>query len=361
MHCSRIDAGSRKLELTAGWFYAVLVLVMCGWILRAFAEAMLAAGAIAAASWPLYSRFRARLPLRLRPRAAPLIFTAAISLLVLVPMSFAFGAVLTEAHALLLEIAAADSKGIAVPAWLESVPLVGPWLASRWQSELSQPGALAVWAHRADAAVFLSWAQSLGQFTLRHLLIVAFTVLLLAFLYQEGEQLAEDFRRLLRSWIGARAESYADLSVRATRASVNSMLVVALFDGFACWAAFAVAGAPHAALWAAITGLLEIVPFLGYAAVAALTLQLAVQGAATPALVSFVLGSIVLFCGDKIVRPLAARDAMRLGFVWILMGCLGGFEVLGLAGLIIGPVVLTLAREMWEQRVRDLAQPGVEK
>jgi len=42
----------------------------------------------------------------------------------------------------------------------------------------------------------------------------------------------------------------------------------------------------------------------------------------------------------------------------VLMGCLGGFEVLGLVGLVIGPVVLTLARELWEQRVRDLAATG---
>jgi predicted PurR-regulated permease PerM len=34
----------------------------------------------------------------------------------------------------------------------------------------------------------------------------------------------------------------------------------------------------------------------------------------------------------------------HLRFVWSLMACLGGFEVLGLAGLVIGPVVLTLAR-----------------
>lgn len=361
MHRSRTGPGSRQFMLTANRLYAALIIVSCAWILRGFTEAILAACAISVASWPLYEKLRLSLPPRLRPRAASLIFTAAMTLFVLAPMMFASGAVLTEAHALLLEIAAADKKGIAAPAWLDSVPLAGPWLSSRWQAELAQPGALASWAHRADTAVFLSWAQALGQFTLRHLLIVVFTVLLLAYLYQEGESLAEDGRRLLRSWIGSRAEGYADLSVRATRASVNSMLVVALFDGFACWAAFAVAGAPHAALWAAIAGLLELVPFLGYAAVAALTLQLAVQGAETPALVSCVLGSIVLFCGDKVVRPLVARDAMRLGFVWILMGCLGGFEALGLAGLIIGPVVLTLAKEMWGQRVRDLAHPGVEE
>jgi predicted PurR-regulated permease PerM len=43
-----------------------------------------------------------------------------------------------------------------------------------------------------------------------------------------------------------------------------------------------------------------------------------------------------------------------LHFVWILMSCLGGFEVLGLVGLVIGPVALSLTRELWEQRVRDL-------
>jgi predicted PurR-regulated permease PerM len=87
----------------------------------------------------------------------------------------------------------------------------------------------------------------------------------------------------------------------------------------------------------------------------ALTLQLAMTGAATPPLLSFGLGCLVLFCGDKVVRPAVARDGVRLRFVWVLMGCLGGFEVLGLIGLVIGPVVLTLARELWEQRVRDLA------
>ncbi len=33
------------------------------------------------------------------------------------------------------------------------------------------------------------------------------------------------------------------------------------------------------------------------------------------------------------------------------MGCLGGLEVLGLVGLVIGPVVLALARELWMQQV----------
>ena len=115
------------------------------------------------------------------------------------------------------------------------------------------------------------------------------------------------------------------------------MLVVGLFDGLASGAAYALAGVPHAALWAAITGALAIVPFLGYVAVAALTLQLAMAGATKSAVVSLVMGCIILVCGDKIVRPAIAGSGVRLRFVWVLIGCLGGFETLGLVGLVDRP------------------------
>jgi predicted PurR-regulated permease PerM len=51
---------------------------------------------------------------------------------------------------------------------------------------------------------------------------------------------------------------------------------------------------------------------------------------------------------------MVARNKVSLPFGWFLMGCLGGFEVLGPVGLVVGPVVLTIARELWEQRAERL-------
>jgi predicted PurR-regulated permease PerM len=350
---------SIHLRLPPGWFHATLIVILSVWILHSFLQALLAACVTAIASWPLYMRFSALLPRRMSRSAKSLIFTVAITVFVLTPFMFAFGALLTETRALLEQIAAADDTGIAVPRGLENAPLIGPWAAARWQSELAHPGALLRWTQRADASALLSWAQSLGQFMVRHAFIIGFTILLLFFLYQEGESLAGGLKQVLRQRIGERAEGYVDLGTRAVRASVNSMLVVSLFDGLASGIAYAIAGVPHAVVWAAITGLLALVPFLAYVAVAALTLQLALTAGATPPLLVFALGCLVLFCGDKIVRPVLARDGIRLRFVWALMGCLGGFEVLGLIGLVVGPVVLTLLRELWEQHVRDLAVADV--
>ena len=104
-----------------------------------------------------------------------------------------------------------------------------------------------LWAQRTDTSALLGWAQSVGQFVGRHVFIILFAILMLFFLYQEGESLARNFRRLLRHHIGERAEGYVDLATRSLRASVNSMLVVALFDGFGTGVAYVIAGVPHAA------------------------------------------------------------------------------------------------------------------
>ncbi len=197
------------------------------------------------------------------------------------------------------------------------------------------------------------WAESLGQFSVRQFLTVAFTILLLFFLYEHGAALARELQRTLRAAMGDRADRYLFVATRAVHASVNSMLAVALFDALATALAYVIAGAPRAMVWAAITGSLAAVPFLGYAAVAAMAVQLMVKGLPGPALWSLLLGSIVLMLGDKLVRPMVVREGMRLPFAWVLMGCVGGFGALGLAGLVIGPAALSLAHELWAQRLRE--------
>lgn len=318
-----------NLNLNVRWVCGALIVALSAWVLHPFVQALLAACVAAVASWPLYRRFRARVSPRIPRAAVAFLFTGVMTLFVLTPVVFALGALVVEAREMLLELASPGKQGIAAPFF--------------------------AWMQRADPAAYLGYAQMLGQFMVRHLFLVGFAILVLFFLYQEGDKIVRDLKRLLRHRIGDRADAYVTIATRAVRASVNSMLVVALFDGLAAGIAYSVAGVPHAALWAAITGTLALVPFLGYAAVAAVALRLAIAGEASSAMLAVVLGVLVLLCGDKMLRPMVAGGGTRLGFVWVLMGCIGGFEVLGFVGLVVGPVALALTREMWLQRVRELA------
>jgi len=344
-----------KLKLTSGWVYAASILVLAVWVLRGFFQPLSWACVIAVATWPLYRRFVAHMPSRMGPGTASIIFTVLVSVFVLAPMIFAVGAMAVEAQTVIEWMAAVDKTGLALPGWLEHVPLVGARLVARWQEQLETPGAVSVWLQGANVTAVVSGAQSLGQFVARHLFIISFTILVLFFLYRGGDTVACEFRALLRHRLGERGDAYLDLAARALQGSVNGMVVVGLFDGMVCGIAYALVAVPHAAVWAMMTGLFAIVPFVGYVAVAALALKLAVNGAGMPALLVLGLGFVALFAGDKIVRPLVVGSSTRLGFVWVLMGCLGGFEVLGLLGVFVGPVVLTLAKELWQQRIRDLS------
>jgi predicted PurR-regulated permease PerM len=335
-----------RFELTPANFLAAAIVALSFWIVHGLAEAVLAAGVAAIASWPLYAAYRARLPRAVGRSVGAAIFAVAITVFVLAPMVFACWALLGEMHALLQGLAAADGTSLGSPSGLAAIPGIGPWLAARWQ-QFVPPGTVPMPTPPADPGALLGWAQTLGQFTLRHALIVAFTILLLGYLYQEGAMVARELTGALRRAIGERAERYVAVVTRAVRASVNSMLAVGIFDAVTLALAYTLAGTPHALVWAAITGALAAVPFLGYVAVAAMGLQMTSMGVAAPAALSMALGCAVLLAGDKLVRPIVAGSGMRLPFVWVLMGCIGGFEVLGLAGLVIGPVMLCLARELW--------------
>lgn len=76
-----------------------------------------------------------------------------------------------------------------------------------------------------------------------------------------------------------------------------------------------------------------------------MALRTAMTVGATPALLSFGLGCCALLAGYKIVRPMVVRDGTHLPFAFVLMGCLGGFQVLGPVSLVIGPVALSVTRE----------------
>jgi predicted PurR-regulated permease PerM len=351
------DRGRRfalNLDFSARWFWAALVVLLSVWIIHGFFQPLAWAAMLATATWPIYRRFAAWMPSRMASSLTPAVFTLLVSAFVLAPMVFAFGALALQVQSLLDQLALADKVGLAAPAWLESLPWVGARLAERWIALLGTPGGLSSWVH--DSAALMGWVSTLGHFAAHHLFIISFSVIFLHFAYRDGDELVTRLDRLLRGTIGDSVAPYLELVVRAVRAMVVSMVAVALFSGVCTGIIYAVAGVEHAAVWGAVTGLFAMIPYLGYVVVAGVACSLAGGGAATSALVVFVLGCIAHFVGDKVLRPVLVGNAVKLGFAWVLMGSLGGLELMGLLGVLLGPVVLALGSSLWRHWVSDRTQ-----
>jgi predicted PurR-regulated permease PerM len=343
-----------NLDVSARWFWVALVVMLSAWIIHGFFQPLAWAAMLATATWPIYRRFAAWMPSRMASSATPAVFTLLVLAFVLAPIVFAFGAVASQAQSLLDQLALADKVGLAAPAWLESMPWVGARIAERWGVLLGTPGGLSSWVRHS--AAFLGWVSTLGQFVAHHLFVISFSVVFLHFAYRDGDELVTRLDRLLRGTIGDSVGPYLELVVRAVRAMVISMVAVALFSGVLTGIIYAVAGIKHAAVWGAVTGLFAMIPYFGYVVVAGVACSLAAGGAATLGLAVFVLGCTVHFMGDKIVRPVLVGSAVKLGFVWVLMGSLGGLELMGLLGVLLGPVVLALGSSLWRQWVHDRTQ-----
>src|SRR5215469_16350589 len=127
------------IEHWTGITAVVILAVACLFILRPFISAALWAAILCFSTWPLFTRLTAELGGR-RTLAA-LLATLLLSAIIIAPLAI----LVSRLTGNMAEIVEASRKLMhegppAPPAWVASVPLVGPRLAARW-SVLSENSA----------------------------------------------------------------------------------------------------------------------------------------------------------------------------------------------------------------------------
>lgn len=105
---------------------------------------------------------------------------------------------------------------------------------------------------------------------------------------------------------------------------------------------------PNAAVWSVASFACSFVPFVGTGIVTvSATIYLFASGRTAAgvvmAVVSIIAGSI-----DNVLRPMFARGSTELPFLWMLVAFVGGVSVFGLAGVILGPLVLAWTVALWD-------------
>jgi predicted PurR-regulated permease PerM len=126
-------------------------------------------------------------------------------------------------------------------------------------------------------------------------------------------------------------------------------VLVGLAEGLLLGIAYEFASVPSAVLWAAATGVLAIIPFGAPLAFGTVAAVLFFNGNTIGAAAIVAFGAVVLFVADHFVRPTIIGNATKLPFLAVLLGILGGVEMLGLIGLFVGPVVITLFVTLWHE------------
>ena len=326
------------------------------WVLHAFLAALVWAGIFAIALWPLYRRLVAATAGRGARVALPFALTAVIGLVFVVPVAFTALELARAAHVAIGFVNEARHTGIAVPAWIPRLPVVGQTLAGWWHANLSDPENASELLGRINALLATA-ARHYGGEILHRLVLFVFTLLTLFFLFRDGAALGRQLLTLSHKALGPRGEHLGQQIIMAVHGTVNGLVLVGLGEGIVLGVVYVLVGLPYPVPVAALTGVLAVIPFGAPVVFGAAALYLLSQVQIAAAAIVLGAGFFVTFTADHFVRPVLIGGATRLPFLLVLLGILGGLETLGLLGLFVGPAIMAALVSLWREWTGPLAGP----
>jgi predicted PurR-regulated permease PerM len=165
---------------------------------------------------------------------------------------------------------------------------------------------------------------------------------------RDGKALAE----VLKAAIPLRADQKSALFSRfadVLRATVKGGILVAIAQGALGGFAFWFLGIHAPLLWGVLMAFLSLLPAIGAGLVwLPVAMYLLASGAVWQGISLILYGVLVIGLVDNILRPFLVGKDTKLPDYVVLISTLGGIEVFGLNGFVIGPLIAAIFMVTWE-------------
>ena len=167
------------------------------------------------------------------------------------------------------------------------------------------------------------------------------------FLLRDGRDLGE---RVLSHMPVARhrAEMLAERFLSIVRATIKGSIVVGLVQGALGAATYWIVGMPSIVLLGLLTALFSLLPAIGPAIVwGPIAIYLLATGYVWQGVVVIISGVAVIGMADNLLRPILVGRDTGIPDWMVLISTLGGIALMGLAGIVVGPMVAGLFLAGW--------------
>jgi predicted PurR-regulated permease PerM len=179
------------------------------------------------------------------------------------------------------------------------------------------------------------------------------TLFILYFLYRDEDYAKEGVRSVL-PLLDREADALLQRIDDTIHATIFGTVVVALVQGAMGGTMFALMGIPGAFLWGVMMGLFAMIPYLGAFVVwGPMAVVLAMQGEWGKAIILTTYGALAMGLIDNLLYPYLVGQRLRQHTVIAFFAILGGVNVFGVTGLILGPVIFSITFflfELWRRR-----------
>ena len=162
------------------------------------------------------------------------------------------------------------------------------------------------------------------------------------FLLRDGDLVMRAVRRILPMPPASR-EVFIQRTSDLIAAGVTSSVIVASLQGLFGGLSFLVLGLSAPVFWGVVMAFACLLPFGAGVIWLPAAIYLAATGAMTKGLILVGLGVGIVGTVDNVVRPLLMSERVHMNGLVIFVSLLGGLNVFGLLGIVLGPIVVVTA------------------
>jgi len=318
-----------------GWL-AIGALVLIGWLARPFATGLLLGAVMAFTLEPVYA---ALVRWTRRPTMAS-VLTLLGSGAVILGLVSGFAS-LFVARAVVLARLVHDQvqPNGAIYAWVQSV---ADWLGRLGLSPASvieRVEAVAGELASRSAAI----AGSVASGTFGTLIELLFTLLAMDAVLRHWKQIVAAVAAVA-PFEASHTHALLGEFRRVGRITVTGTVVTGLAQGVLATIGYLIADVPQAVFFGICTAFASLIPAVGTLLIwIPIGIYLFLSGHPTRAIIELLWGALIIVgLSDYVIRPRLASDS-AMPAVLVFIALFGGLEAFGVSGLIVGPVVMSLA------------------
>ncbi|MGH7832816.1 MAG: AI-2E family transporter [Candidatus Binatia bacterium] len=343
--------------LVTAFFFVLLavILYVAFLILSPFLEALTWAAILAIIVYPGYIWLR-RL-LRGRATLAAFIVTLLIALLILIP-ALKLAGFLSEEAVELVKIVRGLANGTEVEAWKEKAwvrSLLGFWdtIATRFNYADVDVNKTLAQAVQVSSGFLVGKLSGIAQNVLLFAVNTLIALLSLFFFLRDGKVFCDKIRLILPMDRQQQEKLFSNI-VNSIIAVIHGCVITAMVQGILAGLAYWALGIPFAVVWGVATAFAALFPIGGSSLVwIPASLYLFFQEDYIRGLIMVGWGVGVVGTVDNILRPILIGSRLRLPMLLLLFSIIGGMNLFGVLGLILGPVIFALLASLFDLYLQE--------
>jgi len=297
---------------------------------------------IAIAGYPAYCKLQA--VVGGRGRLAAVLFTLLLLALLLLPVVLLTSTVVEGAHSLMAHLKEGTLTIPPPPAGVETWPVIGVPVKNAWSMASSNlTDVLKNFTPQIKGAVtgILSASAGVGLAVLQFVLSILVAGALLA----NARSGTEATRALANRLFGDKGPEFEQLVGSTIRSVTTGILGVALIQSAFAALGFLVVGLAGAGLWA-ILFLFAAVLQMGVVVLIPAVIYVFAIASLTKATI-FLIWCIIVGLMDNVLKPLLLGRGAAVPIAVVFLGAIGGFLAVGLIGLFVGAIVLSVGYKLF--------------